>query len=115
MNNVELSLQLAELIKKYIKEDFEDVHLSGNLMDTITVSYDSGKYYVEVPAKIYDVDLFLRDKVIVYTGEGSYAQDVNETGGLSGKHTNYVDKAIISAVDEWIKTNNLNVKEFEVI
>lgn len=112
---IDLVVQLSELVRKYIVKNFEKVHLSGNLMKTIRVEYQDDKFFVVIPAEIYDVELYLEKKVIKYTGEGSYAQDVNETGGLSGKHINYVDKAIIEAIDEWVKVNNLDVGELEIL
>lgn len=107
---IQLLEELAEMIKNNIKSDFEKVHLSGNLMNTIKVSYNADGFQVEIPAEMYDIALYKKDKVLKFTGKGSYAQEVNETGGHSGKHKNYVERAIETAINEWIKKNNLNVK-----
>ena len=104
--------ELAELIRAYIRANFETVHLSGNLMDTITVEKTADGFTVEIPAEIYDLKRWKKEKAIVYTGEGSYAEKVNQTGGFSGKHANYVEDEIEIAIIDWGRDNNMQlVKE----
>ena len=105
--------QLAEIIKSKIKDNFEEIHLSGNLMNTIEIKRTVGGFSVEIPAKLYDIAFYKKEKVIKYTGLGSYAQLVNTSGGFSNVHINYVEKAIQESIQEWIKTYNLNVKEIK--
>lgn len=105
-------LDLANKIKKYIKQDFEETHLSGNLMENINVTLTSKGISIEIPAEMYDIKKFLREGVIVYTGEGSYAEQVDEVGGFSRKHKNYVEIAIRKALREWLTENNFKVKEY---
>ena len=103
---------LAEKIKKYIKKDFEETHLSGNLMENIYVTLTDKGIDIEIPAEMYDINKFLKEGVVVYTGEGSYAEQVDEIGGFSKKHKNYVEIAIRKALKEWIAENNFKVKEY---
>lgn len=105
-------LDLARKIIDYIKKDFEEVHLSGNLMDNIVYSFTERGIDIEIPAEIYDIDLYVEKGVIVYTGEGSYAQDVNITGGFSKEHKSYVEISIRNAINDWLKENNFKVKEY---
>lgn len=108
---LELSKSLAEYLEKWLKYDFTYIHLSRNLMDTITVTKrDDGKgYTVSIPAQIYDMKLYKQKGVVVYKGTGSYASKVNTTGGHSKLHKHYVEKAIQRAIEELIKTYDLNV------
>lgn len=108
-------LDLANKIKAKIRQEFVNIHLSKNLMDTIEVKRTTMGYEIEIPAEIYDLDKWYNEKVIVYTGEGSYAQQVNIEGGFSGTHQNYVEKAIQDAINEWIKERKYNVKKVDVL
>lgn len=98
----DMKVKLAEMIKAALKRDFAVYHYSGNLADTINIKKVKGKVVVEIPAEIYDLGLYNRTGAIVYTGEGSYAQDVNEQGGFSGRHTNYVERSIAAAIKKWV-------------
>lgn len=104
--------KLAEKIKAYIKKDFEEVHLSRNLMDTISVYATEKGFNVDIPAEIYDIDKYLNDGVIIYTGEGSYAQEVNQSGGWSKSHIGYVEYSIKRAIFDWVVENEYRVKEY---
>lgn len=98
---------LAETIKSLIQADFKDIYLSGNLRDTISVERAENGFRVIVDARMYDIDKYLKDQVIIYEGEGSYASQVDKTGGFSGKHKNYVDRAIKEGISVWLKKHNL--------
>lgn len=100
----------ADLVVKYLKADFEEIHLSRNLADTIeVVSISNDELQIRIPAQMYDVAFFRKEKVIKYNGKGSYAIDVNDvSGGFSGKHIGFVEHAIIEAskeiggtIEEW--------------
>ncbi len=111
-----LDLQnLANKIVEKIKEDFEVYHISKNLINTIKITQTSRGIDIDIPAEIYDLQRWYKDRVIVYNGNGSYAQEVDERGGFSGTHTNYVEDAIKSAIKEWISEKNLKVKEINII
>ena len=100
---------LANLIVKFIQEDFRTVHFSGNLYKTIVVRQEDDKIVVEIPAQKYDIERYIKDKTIVYTS-GSYAEEVNQTGGFTGKHKDYIDKSVDAAISYWLKQNNINGK-----
>lgn len=104
--------KLAEKIREYIKKDFEEIHLSRNLMDTIVVYATENGFSVDIPAELYDIDKYLNEGVVVYTGGGSYAQEVNQTGGWSGEHEHYVEYSIKKAIFDWVTENEYKIKEY---
>lgn len=107
---------LAIYVKQAIIEGFKRVHLSGNLMDTITVRATPEGVDVEIPAEIYDMKKYQKEGVITYTGEGSYASQLDIEGSQfwsyskNGKkvwkaprnHIGYVEEAIRSAIARWM-------------
>lgn len=99
-------------IMNSIQKNFDVVHLSGNLKDTMYAYYLSpSEAIIEIPAKRYDIDKFLKNRIIVYTEDGSYAKEVNMTGGFSTLHTNYVDLAIQEAILQVANIYKLKVLE----
>ena len=103
--------KLAEKIKQKIINDFKEVHLSQNLMNTLSVSSTPTGFLVDIPAEIYDLAKYYKEGVIIYTGAGSYAEDVDINGGFSGKHKDYIERAILESVSEWLAENELRSKE----
>lgn len=103
-------LELAKLIHRELVDEFSTIYLSGNLRDTIKVSYDGKTATVEIPAEMYDLKLFKEEGAIIYTGQGSYAEAVNKKGGFSKSHTNYVERAIELAIFTWMKNNGIKGK-----
>ena len=108
-------LLLAEKIKKNIKEEFAVVHLSQNLINTIEVRRTTFGFEVEIPAEIYDLAKWYKEKVIVYTGGGSYAQQVDVEGGFSKMHEGFVEDCIKKALKEWILEKKYKVKRIDVL
>lgn len=120
----EMKKRLADLISDAIKTDFEYVHLSGNLMDSIEIHTDLYTYtdqktgklvkqervVVDIPAPTYNKAIFFKTGALVYNGKGSYASTVNRTGGFSKQHKNYVERAIQTAVSVWLREYNLKGK-----
>lgn len=103
-------LVLVNFIKNRIRENFETIHLSENLINTIEVRRTTLGFEIDIPAEMYDIPRFESEGVIVYTGEGSYAQEVDIVGGFSKKHKNYVEKAIQEGIDDFVKSKNLNIE-----
>lgn len=100
---------LADLIAANVRANFEEIHLSGNLMDTIEVGKDFGYYMVRIPAVRYDLAKYRATHAIVYTPEkGSYADEVDSRGGFSGRHVDYVDLSIKRALYQWLADCRLN-------
>ena len=108
-----MRMVLAELIKQNIRKNFEDCFLSGNLADTIEIEFDNQNVRVKIPAQTYNIGIFKSKGVIAYDGKGSYAQEVNEYGGFSKKHTNFLMKAVEEALENFNAIFNLE-KEKEV-
>lgn len=98
---------LAVLIVKHIKNNFATVYLSQNLIKTINISKTKEGWAIDIPAEIYDINLYKKKGVIVHTHNGSYASEVDKTGGYSGTHVDYVNKSISAAINEWLLFYNL--------
>lgn len=103
----EMKKRLLLLIKEEIDNEFFNVHLSGNLSRTITIDNSNGGLTLTIPAQIYDITQYKKKGVIIYKGSGSYANEVDNTGGFSGKHKGYVDKAIDKAINRWMAEYNM--------
>lgn len=119
--------------RRNIKRDFRKIHLSGNLMDTVTVEWlsspqdhiifgliEAGEFLekpvkvatVHIPAVRYDLKRYREDMVVIHHPEwGSYAQEVNITGGFSGKHIGYVENAIYKALATSIRSAKINASK----
>lgn len=111
----EMVERLASLIKDAVRDDFETVHLTGRLRDTVTVERSQdGAVVVNIPAEAYDLGKALSTGVIVPRPDlGSYAELVNETGGLSGTHKGYVERAIERALVAWLKYYEVKAEVLE--
>ena len=57
-------LELAKLIHRELVEEFSTIYLSGNLRDTIKVNYDGKTATVEIPAEMYDLELFRKERCV---------------------------------------------------
>ena len=106
-------LQLVQLIKEYIEKEFEYIHVTHNLVDTIQITPSENGFYLDIPAEMYDLREWYEKGLIIYTGEGSYAQAVNELGGFSRTHTGYVEYCIKLAIQEWMKQKGYRAKEYQ--
>lgn len=93
-----ISYFLTEEIYEKIEREFELVHLSGNLVNTMRGSMESGHGKLEIPADTYDISLYRKEGIIAYNGVGSYASEVSHTGGFSGVHVGYDERAIDKAI-----------------
>lgn len=100
----EMLEKLALYLVDALQGDFRQVYLSGNLRDTIYVTKGkSGSIKVHIPAEAYDLNKYRAEHAFVSRPDlGSYAELVNKTGGLSGKHVGYVESAINMAVSRWL-------------
>ena len=95
--------ELANIIKKNLMQEFETIHFSRNLMNTIKVyQNENGNWCVDIPAMLYNLKQFKKKGVIIPYYKGSYAERINQTGGFSGKHKNYVENIIKSSIQEWL-------------
>ena len=102
---------LAQLIVLNIQEEFAVKHLSRNLTITIKVEFLGDTINIHIPAKIYDMGLYKRTRVVRYTGEGSYASQLDDD---SRNHTGYVNKAVDKALQQWkSKFMNAEIKKEE--
>lgn len=107
--------KLASFIAQRIVDDFELVHLSGNLMDTIRIENQKGTIRVIIPAIRYSIATFKQRGVIIYQeGLGSYAEEVNKRGGISKKHKGYVERALYDGINDWLSYLGIKAVSVEV-
>lgn len=110
----EKAKKLADLIKEEIQKEFQNIHLTKNLMDTINIYKSGDKWIVDIPAQKYDFKTYFETGAIVpYKLGGSYAEKVNEKGGFSKTHKNYVERCINKAIQRWKAYYQINVKVSE--
>lgn len=108
----EMKQKLAEMIVENIRANFRNKYVTKNLINTIRIYSDSsGNVMIDIPAEIYDIKEWKKNKAVVYSGGGSYANLVNTTGGFSKTHTNYVEKAIDEAISQWLNMIKSTVEQ----
>lgn len=66
---------------RYLRKDFEEHHLSYNLVRTMEI-VDNGDYeqIIKIPAREYNMPLYMRKGIFMYDGNKSYATELNEEG-----------------------------------
>ena len=100
---------LAINIIKEFEEEFKDYFVSRNLVNTINLEITGDGINVVIPAEVYDMNFWKKYGVIVYNKPGeSYATEVDEKGGFSHRHTNFVEKCINKGIENWL--NSLALK-----
>lgn len=110
-----LAQSFASILASVFREEFRAVHLSGQLMRSIKVEADGdGNYRVEIPPQIYDIAKFRKSGVVIPTSQDSYALKVNVTGGFSGTHKEYVERAIFTAFARWQQANGLDAGKLKM-
>ena len=95
-------IELAKCIEEAFREEFENVHLSKNLINTMKIEITDSGVIIDIPAMKYNMKKFRETGIIKYYYRGSYAQQINKTGGLSGKHVDYVEKCIEKGIQDWL-------------
>lgn len=117
MNWIEkLPSQMAENLKRKIAKDFSKVYLTHNLVDTMNVEARANQATLHIPAIRYDFKEWNKNKVVVHHPEwGSYANQVNITGGFSTFHTNYIDIAIRELVNVEMRISRLYLKNKKIV
>ena len=99
----QMKLDLAKLIVQSLQKEFQIVHYTGNLMNTIKIIETENGVAVEIPAERYLFSTYRKKGVIIpYGFGGSYASEIDETGGFSGKHKGYVERCIDEAIARWM-------------
>lgn len=104
-----LAQSFTSILASAFREEFKAVHLSGQLMRSIKVEADGdGNYRVEIPPQIYDIAKFRKSGVVIPTSQDSYALKLNVTGGFSGTHKDYIERAIFATFVRWHLANGLD-------
>lgn len=108
---------LGEIIVQKLKEEFSLKHLSGNLVNTISVEMVSDEIKIRIPAQTYNMLLYQSKGVVVHTSHGSYASKLDEEGSSfmvypggerkgshrvsPRNHKGYIDRIINSSIQDW--------------
>lgn len=101
-------LRLAVYIEEEIQKNFERKRISGNLVKTLRIETEGEDIRITIPAIKYDATEWKEKGVIVYNqGDESYASEVDETGGPSKKHKDYIEKSIQKATQRWLAEKQL--------
>lgn len=110
--------RLGKNIAKQIKSEFAKKHMSGNLTGTMRYGKLKGdRYYVHIPAEVYNMYQYQMHGVIVPTGKGSYASQLDKEGSKffvydrrGGRrwiepknHIGYLDSSIRKAINVTFK------------
>lgn len=95
-------IELAKCIEEAFREEFELVHLAKNLVNTMKIEVTDNGVSIDIPAMKYNMKQFKEKGIIKYYYRGSYAEQINKTGGLSGKHEGYIEKCIEKGVQKWL-------------
>ena len=111
---------LRDIIIRNLQEEFQEKHLSGNLINTIKIENLGDKINIHIPAQVYNMSLYQSQGVVVHTGRGSYASKLDKTGSefyiypnrgskgsfkiKPGNHKGYIDKIIDKSIKEWTST-----------
>ena len=101
------TLELANNIIYFLKEDFVIHKLSGNLADTIVLEKENNDYVIKIPALKYDIKLWKDKGVIVYTNEGSYASSVNK---YNKNHKEFVSRAIRNGIQKTLESQKIRAE-----
>lgn len=119
---------LIDYIYDNIKQEFEEKHLTGNLMKSMYITQDNEGYHLHIPAEIYDIEKFWKEGVVVKKNTGSYASKLDtegsefdlywkdkETGKWKHKHMEprnhkgFVDDAIDEAIRKVVEENQWQI------
>lgn len=95
-------IELAKCIEEAFREEFRNVHLSKNLVNTMKIEVTDTGVVIDIPAMKYNMKKFRETGVIKYYYRGSYAEQINNTGGLSGKHKDYIEECINKGIQKWL-------------
>ena len=128
MGEKELEM-LAQIIVRKIKEEFSLKHLSGNLVNTITVEMLGDEIKINIPAQTYNMLKYQEKGVVIHTSHGSYASKLDEEGSSfmvypngtrkgshrisPGNHKGYINKIINESIQEWKGFMGNKVKKVE--
>ena len=103
--------ELAEFIVREFEEEFRYVYFTHQLVDSIHVNTFNNIVEIEINPQIYDV-YAAKKYGVIKPGKipGSYASDVDISGGFSGKHKGYIERCINKGVQKWLQYKNLQAK-----
>lgn len=116
---MKLTLEESLVIEIYkaIKADFDICHLSYNLVNSTEIGINKdGSLYIRIRAPMYDMLKFMSRQVLIYTGVGSYANELdingsNILGRQLGNHIGYIERCISQGVSSWANKNGLTIKK----
>lgn len=108
---MEMKRKLAGLIVEEIRKEFQHVYLSKNLLNSIYIYQMSDKVIIDIDPKKYYISLYQQKGILKFIdNKSSYASEIDKTGGISGKHKDYVNECINIGIQKWIKLYNIDAK-----
>lgn len=119
-------LELKDLIIAELNMEFEEKHLTGNLVDTIYCEYTEDGIRIVIPAEVYNFYQWFVHGIKVPSNRttGSYASELDKRGSKfpvydkkgrryfvkPGNHKDFVNKCINNALEKWQNKNASNYK-----
>lgn len=103
----EMLEKLCSIIIENLNEEFAIKHLSLNLVKTIKIQRLNNEIQIHIPAQVYDIWEYKRNKVIKYTGKGSYASSIDKK---SENHKDYINRIIDNSIQEWLALSGYSSK-----
>ena len=91
-------IELANCIVDAIKDEFKQVHLSGNLVKTMKIIVQGNSVLIDIPARKYNMKQFKETGIIKYYNRGSYANIINDFG----EHRGWVERCIKFGISKWL-------------
>lgn len=98
-----------------INAEYHYAHISYQLAKTSEVIVNEDSVSLIITAPTYDVDRYQKDGVMVYTNEGSYANENDLTGGFSGEHVGYIERIIVSGIEFFLEEKGIEKTEVDII
>ena len=110
------AIKFGRAFKGELIDEFTKKHLTGNLLGTTEYKFDDRHYEIHIPAREYDMPLYIRKGIFNYRGSKSYALRLNEEGSTIyiierrsqgrwikrshhlGNHKGYIDKCINAGI-----------------
>lgn len=114
-------ISLANYIAEAIAEEFAQVRLTGNLVETIEITPTDKGVAITIPAEAYETYYWFVYRAIVPNGKGSYASKLDTEGSafmvydpMTGNpvkyvtprnHKGYLKRSIDKGIERWMEAN----------
>jgi len=100
---VDNNRELANIIAKNIRREFNDKKLLGRTQNSVQVIGNK----IIISPKAYDMWLYI-SKGVIKDEVGSYSSELDLKGSQFGNHKDFITKAIDTGIREWKQKYNIN-------